>query len=231
MSTEKLELISFHLCPFVQRSVITLQEKGVEFDVTYIDLANPPEWFQALSPTGKVPMLRVGDTALFESAVINEYLDETHPPSLHPADPLRRALNRAWIEFASSMLVAQYHLLTAKTEAEFELRRAEAAGQCDRLEAQLGDAPYFNGPAFSLADAAFAPVFTRYALMERLHPLRLFADGSRVAAWSRALLARDSVQRSAPADFDQLFAAYFTEQGGYFAQFLPQKSDEKAAVA
>ena len=85
------ELISFKLCPFVQRSVITLKHKGVPFEVKYIDLENKPDWFLRLSPTGKVPVLKVGDTVLFESAVINEYLNDVNPPSMHPADPLDRA--------------------------------------------------------------------------------------------------------------------------------------------
>jgi len=69
------ELISFELCPFVQRSVITLLQKGVDFKINYIDIHDPPEWFQQISPLGKVPVMRVDNTVLFESAVINEYLD------------------------------------------------------------------------------------------------------------------------------------------------------------
>lgn len=219
--TEKPELISFRLCPYVQRSVITLLEKKVDFRITYIDLADPPDWFLKVSPTGKVPLLRVGDAVLFESAVINEYLDETNPPPLHPADPLRRAHNRAWIEFASGLLGTQYGLLTAKTEAEFEQKRTEATQQLAQVETQLGDGPYFNGPAFSLADAAFAPAFMRFAILEQHRPLHLFAENSRVAAWSQALLARESVQESVPADFEHLFTDYFKKKGDYVAQFLP----------
>lgn len=219
--TEKPELISFRLCPYVQRSVITLLEKGVDFRITYIDLADPPDWFLKISPTEKVPLLRVGDAVLFESAVINEYLDETNPPSLHPADPLRRAHNRAWIEFASGLLGTQYGLLTAKTADEFEQKRAEAARQLAQVDTQLGSGPYFNGPNFSLVDSAFAPAFMRFAILERYHPLRLFAEGSRIAAWSRTLLAQASVRKSVPADFAQLFSDHFKKKGDYVAQFLP----------
>ncbi|MDX1655109.1 MAG: glutathione S-transferase N-terminal domain-containing protein, partial [Candidatus Competibacteraceae bacterium] len=69
-----LQLVSFDLCPFVQRSVIALKEKGAQFEIAYIDLKDPPEWFKKLSPLGKVPLLRVGEEVLFESAAINEYL-------------------------------------------------------------------------------------------------------------------------------------------------------------
>ena len=98
-----IELISFDLCPFVQRSVITLLEKNIPFKRTNIDLANKPDWFLQISPLGKVPVLRINGNILFESAVINEYLDEITPPSMHPQDSLQKAVNRAWIEFGSEL--------------------------------------------------------------------------------------------------------------------------------
>ena len=103
-----LELVSFAICPYVQRAVITLKEKGVAFDITYIELDNPPAWFKEDSPLGKVPLLKVDGEVLFESAIITEYLDEVYPPTLHPGDPLLRAKHRGWIEFGSNLLVDQF---------------------------------------------------------------------------------------------------------------------------
>jgi len=100
----RLRLISHKLCPYVQRAVIALSEKGVAFERIDIDLANKPDWFLAISPLGKTPVLQVGDVAIFESAVILEYLEETQPHQVHPADPLRRAEHRGWIEFGSAIL-------------------------------------------------------------------------------------------------------------------------------
>ena len=89
------KLASFDVCPYVQRSVITLQEKGVPYEIEYIDLNNKSEWFMQLSPLGKVPILIIEDTVIFESATINEYLDEIAPGrKLQPSDPLQRAHNR-----------------------------------------------------------------------------------------------------------------------------------------
>src|SRR6266576_319478 len=96
---ERLRLISHKLCPYVQRAVIALTEKSVAFERIDIDLANKPDWFVAISPLGKTPVLQVGNTAIFESAVILEYLEETQSKPLHPADALVRAEHRAWIEF------------------------------------------------------------------------------------------------------------------------------------
>ncbi len=65
--TEKLKLISHKLCPYVQRAVISLKEKGVPFERIDIDLDNKPDWFLKISPLGKVPVLQVGDKVVFES--------------------------------------------------------------------------------------------------------------------------------------------------------------------
>ena len=92
-----LKLISHKLCPYVQRAVIALTEKGVEFERVDIDLANKPDWFVKISPLGKTPVLLVGDVPIFESAVILEYLEETQAKPLHPAAPLRRAEHRGRI--------------------------------------------------------------------------------------------------------------------------------------
>lgn len=215
------QLISFILCPYVQRSVITLKEKQVPFEITYIDLNNPPEWFAALSPMGKVPVLRMDQgRVLFESAVINEYLDETNPPPLHPHDPWRRAHNRAWIEFGSNLIGRQYRMLVAASEDGFVQERDGLLADLRYVEQQLGEGPFFNGAAFSLADAAYAPLFMRLEISERLYPQGLFEPTPRVRAWSDALLARLSVRESVVADFETRFRQRFMAMDGWLGQRL-----------
>src|SRR5579883_3415353 len=102
----RLQLISFELCPFVERSRIVLTEKGLAHDVTFIDLKAKPDWFLAISPMGKVPELRIDDRPVFESLVINELVEELYPsPALMPSDPLTRAEARAWMIFAGDQLM------------------------------------------------------------------------------------------------------------------------------
>jgi glutathione S-transferase len=199
----------------VQRAVVLLKEKEVDFDVTYIDLKNKPDWFLRLSPLGKVPVLKVGDAVLFESLVICEYLDETNPPSLHPADPLRRAVNRAWSEFSGELLVDLYRLSLAQEAAEMETQRLAAREKLERLQGVLGDGPFFNGPRFALVDAAFAPVFMRIDLLQHLYPLHLLAELPGVQRWSEALLAREGVQTSVAPEFPRLFRDYLLQAGGF----------------
>src|SRR5215475_6475292 len=145
-----LKLISHRLCPYVQRAVIALTEKGVLFERIDIDLANKPDWFLKISPLGKTPVLVVGDKALFESAVILEYLEETQPSALHPADPLARAEHRGWIEFGSAVLNDIAGFYAAKDEATFKAKAAQLEQKFARLEARVVAAPWFDGEKFSL---------------------------------------------------------------------------------
>lgn len=213
----KPELISFKLCPFVQRSVIILLEKDIEFDITYIDIKQPPDWFLAISPFGKVPVLRCGDTVLFESAVINEYIDETHPPELHPADPLLRAQNRAWIEFGSGLNMDIHGVMVAADMDKFTAKCDTVKKELARVEVQLRSGPYLNGGSFSLADAAYAPTLMRLQLISQYYDLDLMKELPKLRAWAENLAARASVQHSVVPDFVELFLASISNADGQLA--------------
>ena len=217
----KLRLISFPLCPYVQRAAILLLEKGVEFERVDIDLANKPDWFLKLSPLGKVPVLVVDqdgkEEVLFESAVIAEYLDEVLEPKLHPADPLEKARHRAWIEFASATLADIYGFYTTPDRDTFEAKREAIAAKFDRLEAQLGTGPYFAGDRFSIVDAAFAPAFRYFDLFDRLTDYKLLDGKPKLQAWRRALADRPSVRNAVVADFQDRLRDYVRDKGGYLA--------------
>jgi glutathione S-transferase len=151
--TDCLRLISHPLCPYVQRAVIVLSEKQIAFERVDIDLADKPSWFLALSPTGKTPLLMVGEThVLFESAAIVEYLDESYGPALMPTDPIERARSRAWIEFASGTLAEIAGLYAAPTDLGFANKRSALARRFVQIDNALG-APWFAGQQFGLVDA------------------------------------------------------------------------------
>lgn len=200
----KLKLISFKICPFVQRSVILLKEKGVEYDIEYIDVNNPPQWFLDISPTGKVPVLQVDDTVLFESAVINEYIDEVYPPSLHPQDPLKKAQNRAWMEYTSPMNLSFFQMIMAKEKEAGEKAKGNLLDQLAGLERVAVNTPWFNGDSFSMMDISIAPVFTRLAFLKMHLNIDLLEGFPSLNAWSEELLARDSVTQSVVDDFDEI---------------------------
>ncbi len=215
----KPQLISFKLCPFVQRSVITLKEKGADFDITYINIMQPPEWFAEVSPLGKVPVMKVGDTVLFESAVIMEYLDEVNPPSLHPTEPLKKALNRAWMEYSSELLGCQREMMMAKDEEGYSAKRDALSAMLKRLEG-LVEGPYFNGAEFNLVDAAYAPFFMRYQLIDEMCSLGLLDAFPKVKAWSELLLERPSVKESVVEEFPDIFCGHLENGGGHIATLI-----------
>ncbi len=204
----KPHLISFDLCPFVQRSAVTLQEKGVDYDITYIDLAAKPDWFLAISPTGKVPVLKVGDVAVFESAVINEYLDEVHAPQLHPADPLTKAVHRAWIEVTGQLGGPGYVLMVAPTEEAARGAVDKAREVFAKLEERVVG-PFFDGEDFSLVDSAAASFLQRLWWANDIAPqLGVFEGFPKVTAWTEALLARPSAQSSTIPNIRERFDEY-----------------------
>ena len=214
----KLELISFPICPFVQRSVITLLEKGADYQVTYIDLANKPDWFLKISPLGKVPVVRVDDAdVIFESAVINEFVNEVTPGDLHPQDPVARAHNRAWIAFAETLLFDQYRLMMAEDAKGFEDRWHDAEHRLAKLE-QAVAGPLFNGEEFSLVDAAVAPLLQRYALVDEIMGLPDYADFTTLQRWWQALSQRPAVPGSVPNDFSDQVRTYFREKDSHFGR-------------
>ena len=210
-----LELISFKTCPFVQRAVITLNHKNVEHSVTFIDLADPPGWFLEISPLHKVPVLKVDGEILFESAVINEYLDEITGGELQPTDPLERAKNRAWIEVASNMLGNSYMMKMATEKEDYEKYRDTLTSQMQRVENRLGDGPWFNGERFSLADTAFAPLFTHGGVADNHFSVVDPDSMPKVDAWSRRLLALPAVKNSVVAEFETLFLAAIERADSY----------------
>ena len=213
----RLELISFKLCPFVQRAAIALQEKGVDFQTTYIELKKKPDWFMAISPLGKVPILKVDDEVLFESAAIVEFLDETIPPRLHPEDPLQRARHRGWIEFSSELLMSQYHMFHAQEEESYLKNKEAVADKLAMIEKNMKGGAYF-GENFSLVDVAFAPAFMRLAQAEEIRPLQLLESQPKVRRWSEALLTRPSVSDSVVPEFARLFIDALREGDSYLAR-------------
>jgi glutathione S-transferase len=213
--THKLELVSFKICPFVQRSVIALNYKGVEYTLTHLNPSEQPDWFKAISPLGKVPVLLVDGTPLFESAVILEYLDEVYPPQLHPTDPLEKAQQRAWIEFNSELNMRHHRMLNAKDETAFTEARDSLKQGLQRLDGILAtETPFFTGNDFKLVDTVYAPLFMRLALLKKNFGLD-FELSARMQAWSDALLALDAVKTSVVEDFEAVFMNFLKMQGSY----------------
>jgi glutathione S-transferase len=214
----RLKLISHRLCPYVQRAVIALTEKGVPFDRIDIDLANKPDWFLSVSPLGKTPVLVVdGNHAIFESAVILEYLDETQAKPLHPSDPLRRAEHRAWIEFGSAVLNDIAGFYAASDEAAFRAKAAQLEARFARLETRVAATPWFDGEAFSLVDTVFGPVFRYFDVFDTIGDFGILRGKPKLARWRNNLASRPSVRSAVSADYPALLRDFIDRRRSWLS--------------
>jgi glutathione S-transferase len=215
--TAPFKLISHKLCPYVQRAVIALTEKGIPFERIDIDLANKPYWFLAISPLGKTPVLQVGDKAIFESAVILEYLEETQARPLHPADPLVRAEHRAWIEFGSTVLNDIAGFYAARDEPTFNAKAAQLEARFARLETRVAAAPWFDGASFSLVDAVFGPMFRYFDVFDEIGDFRILAGKPKLERWRKSLAARPSVRSAVSADYPALLHDFLRRRNSWMS--------------
>ena len=215
-----LELVSHPLCPYVQRAAIALAEKGVPFRRTDIDLADKPAWFLAISPLGKVPLLRAQGAVLFESTAIVEYLEDTQAPPLHPADALRRAQHRGWIEFGSGMLADIWNFYVAEHEETMRAKAAVLRRKFERIESVLVDGPYFEGRDFTLVDAVFAPVLRYFDVFDRIADFGVLAGLPKLAAWRRALAERPSVRAAVRGDYAELLWTFLKSRDACLARLM-----------
>ena len=221
----KYLLVSFKTCPWVQRAAIVLREKNISFEFRHIEPDNRPDWFLAISPHKKVPVLRVDDTvSLFESNAIAEYLDETTVPRLHPGDPMLRAINRAWTDYVPTFASAVTATGYAEDEAAFKAAAEKIPLPFERLERALekqGAGPFFNGAKYSLVDAAYAPFLQRYVFLDRVKPLGTIEKFPRLKTWTGVLMARPSTHSFPEAEFEALYRANLKRRKVWASQFIP----------
>ena len=220
----KYMLVSFKTCPWVQRAAIALREKGMEFEFRHIDADNRPDWFLAISPHKKVPVLRIDDKiSLFESNAICEYLDEMVPPRLHPEDPVVRAINRAWTDYVPTFADAVTATGYASSEADYVKAAEKIPVVMDRLEKALekqGSGPFFNGQKYSLVDAAYAPFLQRYLFLDRVKKLGYLEKFPRLKAWTEALMKRPSTHSFPEAEFEQMYRDNLKRRKMWVSQFI-----------
>jgi glutathione S-transferase len=205
----RLQLYNFQLCPFAHRVRLTLAEKRLAAELIEIDLKNKPASFSKISPYGKVPLLQHGDVKIWESAIINGYLDEVFSdPPLMPSSPSDRALAHIWIKFADERLYAATHSLifTRNDEARRKLV-AQMFDSIQLLENEVmakrpGGGPYVFGDRFTLVDITLYPWFEQVGALQQFSDFRLPNDGVGLREWRQAVSERKAVAQCArPTDW------------------------------
>jgi glutathione S-transferase len=196
----KPKLYNTQRCPYARRTRIVLHEKGIDFDVHEVDLSNKSEEFLSVSPYGKVPVVSINGISLYESNVVNEYLDEVHEiPRLMPAKPEQRALARSWMAFADDYFfpfISRIRMGSQRGFSDEQIQEAKEKLQdaLSRLERQLDNREYLMGE-YTLADIAHAGNFHRLReLAERGDiPLEKYPS---VTAWMERVESRESYKAS-----------------------------------
>lgn len=216
------QLVSTAICPFVQRAVIMLNEKGVAYEAVYVDLDEPPDWFVELSPRRRVPVLVADGTPIFESIAICEFLEEVEPePPLFPRDPLLRARDRGWFGFVSNDLFpAAYHIQYGTDREDIERSLRDFDETLPRLEREMADREYLSGDGsrLGMADVVILPFLFRLEKWRQRGWLDALADYPGLRAWSARLLGRESVRDSVPENFDALDLDHMRRNGAFFAR-------------
>ncbi|MBW4650595.1 MAG: glutathione S-transferase family protein [Kastovskya adunca ATA6-11-RM4] len=203
-----VELYSTSVCPFAHRTRLTLLEKGADFTLTEIDLNNKPDWFTNISPNNKVPVIKHGDNRVWESTIINEYLDEVFPePPLMPRDPGKRALARIWMDFANIKLIPTFYKILLIQDQEKQQRWIKEFKEhllfMERGISQTSsNGSYWFGNELSLVDLTFYPWFERWSVLEHYRGLSIPDECQHLKRWWDAMSKRDSVQTIInPSDF------------------------------
>ncbi len=220
----KLDLYLYDFCPFCQRIQITAQSNGIKHNIHWLDSANTPDWFYKISPLGTVPVVQVDDSqTIFESAVINEFLDQVGNNDMLPQEPVKRAISRAWIEYASTCQVAFSGLLGAADKQAFKKARKALIAKFQTVEDALNSGTIKPKPeALSLLDTSFAPLFVRLQLLSQTVKILKPDSLPKVQQWMQWVLENQSVKSTITEDFPDVFKKFVDHRGpgGYIAKKL-----------
>lgn len=196
-----VKLFSARACPYAHRTRLVLAEKQIQFELIEIDLQNKPNWFDSkISAYGKVPALQHGDVHLWESSVVNEYLEEVFPtPALLPREPAARALARIWLDYANTRFTAAFGTslraqdATVQSNAQRELSSVLAFIEHEGLGKLSGAGPFFLGHTPSLLDFSFYPWFERWPALAHYRGIEVPTSHQRTSRWLAALRELPSV--------------------------------------
>lgn len=194
-----LQFYSNDVCPFAYRVRLTLAEKAIDHEVHTIDLLDIPDWYYDISPTGKVPLLKRGDDVVWESTVINEFLEEAYPDiPLLPRDPVARAHARIWIEFCNTAFQPNYcGLVFELDERKHEAIRTvlqDSLKTLDESLAKTAPGPYWLGEQLSLVDLTYYPFFEHAPVLSHYRGFDIAAEYTQLHRWLGAMRERLSVQ-------------------------------------
>jgi glutathione S-transferase len=220
-----MKIVSFKICPFVQRVTALLEAKNIAYAVEFISLSDKPQWFLDISPNGQVPVLITDHgKALFESDAIVEYIEESFP-ALQPELSLEdKATNRAWSYLASKNYLVQCSAQRSPDEATLKERSQKLGQAFDKIEKQLGDTPFFGGKTIGMVDISWLTLLHRAEIIERRSGFDFIGDRPKLKNWQTQLMRTGLAEKSVASDFEEAFSAFYLSD----QTFLGRGSDAES---
>lgn len=211
-----MKIVSFKICPFVQRVTAFLEAKHLKYDVEYISLKSKPQWFLDISPNGQVPVL-ITDSGipLFESDAIVEYLEEVSSPIETYVSSEQRALDRAWSYMATKNYLVQCSMLRSADKNTLSKRTENFRKIFEKANNAIGKGPFFKGKIVSNVDIAWLPLLHRANIILEHTGYDLLAGYPKVQTWQKAIMKTDIVKKSVSDDFEEKFCDFYLSESTY----------------
>ena len=196
---ESIKIYSSARCPYAQRTRMLMIEKEIPFELTEVDLRNKPDWFLAVSPYGKVPVIVDDGQTIYESAIINEYLDEKYISiPMMPEEPVERAKARIWMDYCtnkyltlSRKLLVDHGNEELQTENKKKMKESLIYIEKECFE-KNANGPFWLGNNISLVDLHYAPFFERFGAFKELFGVEWPEECIKISNWWSAIQKRDS---------------------------------------
>ena len=174
-------------------------EKEIPFELTEVDLRSKPDWFLAVSPYGKVPVIVDDGQTIYESAIINEYLDEKYKNvPMMPKEPVERAKARIWMDYCTNKyLILSKKLLLDNGNEELQIENKKKMKESllyieKECFEKNANGPFWLGNNISLVDLHYAPFFERFGAFKELFGVEWPEECVKIADWWSAIQKRDS---------------------------------------
>ena len=220
-----IKVISFKICPFVQRVTALLEAKNASYDIQYIDLSNKPDWFMEISPNGQVPLLITElSEVLFESDAIVEYIEETISNPLFNSNPVKKAQERAWSYLASKHYLVQCAAQRSKDKETLLERSHQLSKAFAKLEIKLTNSKFFSDDNLGMVDIAWLPLLHRVSIIEKYSGYDFINKFPKVKLLQKNILKTGLAEKSVSEDFEDKFTAFYLSEETYLGQCTKTKS-------
>jgi glutathione S-transferase len=210
-----MKLVSFVICPFVQRVAALLEAKKIPYEVEYIDLSNKPQWFLDISPNSQVPVLITDDGAIFESEAIYEYIEEVTPSLDAELTPYDRAKFRGWSYLAVKNYMVQCPLMRSSDADTLKERSDKFGLALDKIEHALGEHQFFHGNQLTRVDISWFPLLHRAAIIQEAAGFDMIGARPKLKSWQKHLMNTGLEKSSVAENFIDEFVAFYLSDKTY----------------